>query len=268
MYLKKIVTAMLLLFSLLTYAQSDTAFVYHKPLFDFDYSKPVFDFKQVTNTNLYLRYTALTGYREGVKPNSIQLVNYNKELKTNQFYWNNLSVKELLMINLLVTPGRFLFEVKDPSVYDYQIAYGDKRSWLRKNGYCFEYMLPSGINLNAEEKQKIVEGILDLECNWEMHKVKCYAIVRTSTINKLKSEGKPISSVATYLEYMSGLDGTIYGSPLPVINETGFGEGAGLEGSFVWSDLATVRKQLQEYDLDIIEKVIETRMYVVKEINQ
>lgn len=267
MHLKKIITGILLLLCFHLQAQQDSSFVYQKPLFDFDYTKPVLAIEKEVNSNLFLRYAMVTGYREGVRANNVPLANYNKEQKTMQVYWNNLSAKDLLMSNYLVIPGRVLFDVKDPSLYDYQPAYGDKTNWLRKNGYCFEYMLPAGANLSAVERQEFIEGILGLEGKWEMRKVTCYVIIRTSTANNLTPGGKTVPGVIERLEYAS-MGGTTYACPLPILNESGYGDGVGLKGEFLWKDIVTVRKMLQEEGLDIVEKVLETRMYVVKEMNR
>lgn len=267
MNFRTIFTGLLLLSGSQLYAQSDTAFSYRKPLFDYDYGKPVFALEKESNTDLSLRYAALTGYREGVRSNTHQMVNFDPRLYTNHFYWNNISARDLLMIGTRISPSRFLFEVKDPSGYAYRMEYGNKETWLRKHGYCLEYMLPAGARMTIEQQQKLVEEMLGVEGTWELRKVKCLAMVRTSKRNRLKPDGKSVPGIIRYLELMYGQDGA-YGSPLPIVNETGFGDGQGLEGSFVWTDLEKVRKQLKEYDLDLLEKELETSMYVIKEINE
>lgn len=125
-----------------------------KPLSGFDYRKPIFKLRneQLDNKNKFMRYTALTGYRAGVAPVAGEFnVNFNVQIDTAQHTHSirmyNLSIQDMLTHGTVLNgqSAEVILEVKDPSKYRYLPAYGDEEEWLRKNGYCFELMMPTGV---------------------------------------------------------------------------------------------------------------------------
>lgn len=148
-----LIAAVLLImpFSGMAQVRDTTAFAYKKPLFDFEYEKPLFKLRdeQLSNKNRFLRFSALTGYREGVKPIEGQFgVNFKRfeapETGTVRIAMYNLSIVEMLN-HFPVNPAKVILEVKDPSRYMYDPKYGPKEAWMRKNAYCYEYMMPAGM---------------------------------------------------------------------------------------------------------------------------
>lgn len=101
--------------------------------------------EQLSNKNGFLRYSALTGYREDVTPikadfNSNFKTEFNVETGTQRIYMYNLSIQDMLTHGLRKSSS-VLLEVNDPSKYRYDPAYGDEKEWLRKNGYCYELVI-------------------------------------------------------------------------------------------------------------------------------
>lgn len=126
-------------------------FNYKKPLFDFEYEKPLFKLQdeQLSNQRRFLRFSAITGYREGVKPIEgsfgINFSRFNSpETGTVRIAMYNLSIVEMLN-HFPVKPEKVILEVKDPSRYMYDPKYGPKEAWMRKNAYCYEYIMPAGM---------------------------------------------------------------------------------------------------------------------------
>jgi hypothetical protein len=81
--------------------QNDSGYAYHKPLYNFDYNKPVFKLQgeQLSNTSHYLRYTALSGYREGVSPTSgfsCYSSFFDPQNGTVRMYSTNHSIEDLM----------------------------------------------------------------------------------------------------------------------------------------------------------------------------
>ena len=94
-----LLTALIIFFKRATYSQvTDTSKVnYRKPLFDFEPSKPTFELlnEQKRNEHRMLRYSFLSGYREGVDPIQGQFgVNFavtdDKSNGTRRIYMYNL----------------------------------------------------------------------------------------------------------------------------------------------------------------------------------
>lgn len=131
--------------------QTDTSgYIYQKPLFNFSYDKTVFKLQneQLSNKRKFLRASVLTGYREGVKPVS-GIVNFSARTDsitgTRIITIFNLSIEDLLVHNTSWSPpNKVILEVKDPSKYRYDPKYGSKDIWIRKNTYCYEYIMPNG----------------------------------------------------------------------------------------------------------------------------
>jgi hypothetical protein len=125
-----------------------------KALSGFNDLKPVFKLKeeQLSNKNRFMRYSVLTGYREGVSPINGQFnANFKAQLDTVQgthrIKMYNLSIQDMLTHDIVFNgySAEVVLEVKNPSKYQYEPQYGDQKEWLRKNGYCFELMMPIGV---------------------------------------------------------------------------------------------------------------------------
>lgn len=135
-----------------TYCQTDSVgYVYHEPLFDFSYDKTTFKLanEQLNNKNKFLRGSVLTGYREGLQPTSSGMLNFEAHTDSitgiRKITMVNLSIEEMLIHSREWYPkNKVVLEVKDPSRYRYDSKYGSKENWIRKNTYCYEFIMPEG----------------------------------------------------------------------------------------------------------------------------
>ena len=265
-------------------AQTDTtSFAYSKPLFDFDESKMLFQAQATADQNPVdlSSFYALTSYREGVKPTEgiFELyfkVAYDPKSGMNRFYIYNRSVEEMISIGLKRKRSQYFFwEVKDPTKYRYSGSDADKTTWLRKNGYCYEQLYQDGtLSQDLFENCSVNIGyMLGLNVRKEIRKVKSLVLIRTSTVDKIKTRGgertddmnklvnEPIYRIGEYLDNS--------GSTLPFKDETGYNEMIDLNLSGAkWSDVPSIRKALQAYDLDLVEREAEVEMCVVSEIKK
>lgn len=260
-------------------AQQNSSFTYRKPLFDFRYDKPVLELRdeQKANTNRLLRFSALSGYREGVKPivgqqDSNFAMDYDKQLQTYRYVMMNLSIQDMF-IGFPTDPNDMILEVKDPSKYRYIPAYGDKDAWMRKNAYCFEYMVPRGI-INSDLIREELENYFGVKVEFQSRKLKTLILVRTSSVDKIKSDNKGVRSDGKdgYLKN-SGLYFLIYNlnkvANMPkVFDETNYTDAVDMDLKVKdWSDIPALRKALAAYDLDLKEEVRERNIWVLKEVN-
>lgn len=274
------VTCLLSMVFLKGLAQTDTStFKYRKPLFDFDYQKAVFKLQneQLTNKNKFLRFSVVTGYREGVKPisgafgvNFNSFFNQDTGLQLISMY--NLSIADMLTHGL-VRHNNILLEVDDPSKYLYDPKYGDKESWNRKNAYCFELMLPIGIIKGGKTIDEYVANSFGVKFGMEKKMVKVLILIRTSTVDKLKSaeKGEAKYDLKGYFNNVSidRLEHPLAEAGLPpMVDETGYKDPVDLNLKIdSWTDLSALRKELHRYDLDLIDGMRELEMFVIKKNN-
>ncbi|WP_158797413.1 hypothetical protein [Pedobacter sp. L105] len=257
-------------------AQIDSSYSYHKPLFDFQYISPVFKYneEQSVNKNGSLRFFVLTGYREGVQP--IQgISNFNgftdTITHTRRISMFNLSIVDIVTHGF-ADPDRIILEVKDPSKYRFDAKSDTKDDWLRKNGHCFELVLPVGLTPLSELESELAYN-LKIKFGYENRMVKILVLFRTSSSDKLKSSG---SGTGDYNQNglfhnlpLSRFHEFIYDVGLPLlVDETGYTLPVDLDLKTNSSiDLNSLRKELKRYDLDIKEEMREMKMFVIKEVN-
>ena len=274
----------ILFFSLIFYgttvsAQADTSqFLYKKPLFDFDYGKPVFKFQkeQLLNKNRLMRYFILTGYREGVKPISGQFgLNYIYQVIRDQglqrYSMYNLSITDMVTRGI-VKGGKFeiVLEVKNPSKYDYVADYGNKLIWMRKNSYCFETIYPIGIDINKLVDDQLCD-LFGIKFGFETRLRKVLILCRTSGLDKIKSKGKG-EEMYDMNGYFNNVVIDRISEPMraaglpPIVDETGYKDPIDLNMNIKsWKDISAVRRELQKYDLDLIEGNREITVFVIRE---
>jgi hypothetical protein len=249
------------------------------PLSQFNYEKPLFRFKeeQLNNKNRFLRYVALTGYREAVLPFkgqfNVNFAGYNDEVTaTRRICMYNLSVVDMLTHGL-VKPNQVLLEVKTPSKYRYDPEYGEEQAWLRKNGYCFEMLLPLGILRGIQTIDNQLQRIFGLSIRWEEREVRTLVLVRTSAAEKFKSSGgEPVKDPAhgVYRNVNIGWIGVPLNEsgPVPFLDETGYKEPVDLDLGIsidANTNISELRKVLRTYDLDLKEEMRRKQMFVIKE---
>jgi len=266
--------------SLKVVGQTDTAsFQYRKPLFDFDYLKPVFNLQkeQLKNKNRFLRFSVVTGYREGVKPIvgafGLNFRSENDSIGGIQLLtMYNLSIADMLTHGL-VKHNNIYLEVDDPSKYLYDPKYGDKESWMRKNAYCYELALPLGSMKDVTILEKYLFNSFGVKSSMEKRLVKALILIRTSTIDKIKSAGKGEEKY-DLKGYFNNTSINRLEDPLsraglpPMIDETGYTGPVDLDLKLKsWSDMVALRKELHRYDLDLVEGMREIEMFVIKKNN-
>ncbi|WP_342328708.1 hypothetical protein [Pedobacter sp. FW305-3-2-15-E-R2A2] len=253
--------------------------IYAQNEINFDPQKPLFKFQneQLTNESGLLRYAALTGYREGVKPVqgqfNVNFEGYNDDKAgTRRIYMYNLSIQDMLTHGL-IKPSQILLEVKDPSKFRYDPKYGSEIEWLRKNGYCYELLLPIGALKGMYILDNEIQKAFNVWARWEKRNVKTWILVRTSSAEKFKASGgvplkDPIHGIYQNVNIAwIGASLNEFG-PTPFLDETGYKDlininlGVNLNTTH---DFTVLRKALQKYDLDLKEESREKLMFVITE---
>jgi len=244
----------------------------NKALTDFDYNKPLFELndEQSKNTYRHLRFSLISGYREGVKPttgfgsfgNTLDTAN-----GTARFYMINLSIQDLLTLGFNIPNNQFVLEVKDESKYRYTTNLGAKLDWMRKNTFCFEYLRPIGVYIDAATLKSEVARYFDVSVTKELRMTKVLVLKRTSLKDKIRSKGKTASMEIMNNVPLSDLSKITDSLQLPkLFDETGYIGLVDLNLDVNSSrSLTSLTNALRAHDLDLKEEMREIEMFVIHE---
>lgn len=188
--------------------------------------------------------------------------------------------------------GRTILEVSNKEKYEYQPG-TNYDEWRGKYGYYYESILPS--HLEAERYKIMQEDLrrqFGLQVTIEKRPVKCLAMVRTSTIDKLKTKGgSPSESSFLFSEhapdsfnYKSNKHFLInkpfkdlvnklksfgnYHWGIKVVDSTNYNGNIDFEMNIITSDSPGIhefQKVLNKYDLALVEKYILLDVLVLRE---
>lgn len=148
--------------------------------------------------------------------------------------------------------------------------------WRAKNVFSYESLVRSGSTHGIYKiMQQDLNRYLDFEGIIEKKKIRCLVLVRTSKIDKVKTKHE---SIAGFEAFDNGY--TIYNQPLstlirqliyslqyhplPVVDGTAYKGSIDINLHSDLSDLASLRKELCSYDLDIVEEVREINVLVIR----
>ncbi|MGB4447485.1 MAG: TlpA disulfide reductase family protein [Cloacibacterium sp.] len=167
---------------------------------------------------------------------------------------------------------RRIIEVKNPKALDYiKNTEGRVEDY---NLYNYEYIVPQS---KADSLYPLMlenlSQFADYNTTIEKRKVKCLVLKRTSTVDKLKTKG----SEMTFLFSLSKTDlqntslyalvNSLNAVPtisLPIVDETGYTSNIDLKIGAI-SDLNSIRKELLQYDLDLVEAERELDMLIIQD---
>jgi hypothetical protein len=273
-----LLTVLFCLFGPRVFSQpADADYPYVRPLFDFHPEKPLFVFspeQMGKNSGRYLRYSALTGYREGVASTSGAFGMTFKGMDdpgsgTRRLYMYNLSRIEMIT-HRPDNPNKVLLRVKDPSQYRYLPEYGSKEAWLRKNGKCFDLMMPIG-STEIALLDELINDALGTRMTHELCKVSVMVLSRTTAAEQFKSKlkgekgykGKGNFSQVTFEEF-----GQVFREMgHPFLDETNYRGAVDLDLKMDnWKDIPAVNTALKRYGLKITTEIRALEMNVISEV--
>lgn len=172
--------------------------------------------------------------------------------------------------------NRMVLDVKDSSALVPPAT--NYTEWIKKNGYCYEIMLPSILSSQIYKimKEDLRRFFSAYDAVVEKRNIKCLALVRTSSVDKLKSQkgatqtsfnaiGCKINNA--FLSLFIGQLNAIYlqKSTMPLIDETGYTGRIDMEINAPLSDVVALNIELAKYDLKFIEVEKEIKMLVIKD---
>ena len=261
----------------LAFSQDDQDYPYVRPLFDFQPAKPLFVFNAEqgsNNRNRSLRYYALSGYREGAPstsgPFGMTFSGISDEtLGIRRLFMYNLSMVEMLTY-ATGNNDKILLRVKDPSRYRYLPEYGNKEAWLRKNGRCFEMMMPLG-GSDFGLFDELINNVLGTKTTRELCKVNVMVLTRTNSAEQFKSQlkgDKGYQGNGKFLHITFNDFGQVFRERgQPFIDETKYRGLVDLNLKMDnWKDLSAVNKALVRYGLKVTTEIRDIEMIVISEV--
>jgi len=170
---------------------------------------------------------------------------------------------------------RLLLEIGDSSDLFFNPQKSDKGEWEKRNLYSYDIVVAEG------ERDSLYNYILrDLNKyspyigKIEKRKVKCLALVRTGSDDKIKTKGG-LEKYNLYNDegkkYLNNLSVALFvwrldrmqSITLPVIDETNYKDHIDLVLNINLDDIGDIKRGLQLYDLDLVEVEREIEMFVI-----
>jgi thiol-disulfide isomerase/thioredoxin len=178
---------------------------------------------------------------------------------------------------------RVILQVKDSGRYFYNPGHGEtKGEWEQKNCYTYEAVMPLEQKDNMQQLMLFdLQRFFNSTCHVEKRKMNCLALVRTSSVDRIRSkEGKALSIFdkeldTSKVQLRAGL--TVWlveaiarankSTPYLFADATNYTSRVDIElDKKLLGDLPRLRKELRaKYDLDLISKELKVDVLVFKE---
>lgn len=167
-------------------------------------------------------------------------------------------------------------EVEDSSRLIFDKKKADKQAWYTENVYSYELILPAGqIDKLESYLLEDLNRYSDFIGEIKKVKTKCLILVRTSGVDKLQSKGGN-SEYRLYgkeRSYIKNLPlkrillklNNIEAIGLQIIDETNYINNVDFEFQNPVTNLTELKKELNRYDLDLVEGIRELDMLVIKD---
>lgn len=192
----------------------------------------------------------------------------------------------------LMEPGRLVLEVKDPDKYFSKLHGEAYQEWQEKNLFGYQIAVPDDAKINVYQLMiHDLNRYFHLNADIQQRKVKCLVLIRTSRKDKLKSKGGtvkdnfgpeqkrvgPIDSIryltnrpfALFAERIAAK--IRYSFHKPFRDSTGYSGNIDIEmnGEVLDKiDLIGLRKELNQYDLDLAERYCTLEVLVLQDNKQ
>ncbi|MBE9599946.1 TlpA disulfide reductase family protein [Pedobacter sp. MC2016-24] len=246
----------------------------------YDALRPLF-FGESNDNNLLLR-SQLSGYIDGLGRGIYKDVQTKLPQNLKRITARNLSMTELFRLAYRKEQKEMIIEVKDLAALE-----PDKNSiknsmefmdWVKNgNGYCYELQLPES---RSKDAFMIMQSQLQTyfpkyKIGLEHRKVKCLALIRTTTDDKILTKGgEPMVNLdkfgcnfrSCFLSvFIDRLQIPLQSSPLPVIDATNYKNMVDIKLDCNMTDLKELNEALIPYGLRFDEIFSDLEMVVIKD---
>jgi thiol-disulfide isomerase/thioredoxin len=222
---------------------------------------------------------AVSGYKEGVGRGFYNDTMIPGNGTDRRMTARNNTLPELYRLAYSKQKKETVLELADTAMLSAEKLHGDSfLDWLKQgHAFCMELVLPDSARANANTiLRKRLDGYFSAySARLEKRHLKCLALVRTSTTDKLKSSGGKPAVVQDafgakfencYLRvFLSRMQLPLQFNPFPLVDETGYTGKADIELSGDLSNLAELNSELAKYDLRFEEKPADLEMLVIRD---
>jgi hypothetical protein len=237
------------------------------------------DNRQIPNKNVIYQ-SAFTGFIEGL-PSSFTIFPVEVS-KPHRVVATNTRIPTLFKIaygslqGKIFSDNTIVLEMQDTACCDSPLTGTRYTEWLNEHGYGYELIVPPTMLGQQAQimQQDLARMFPQYRASIEKRSFPCFALVRTSKTDKLKSKGGTASTEVTpfgtqiqnqkFFQFIYQLNAK-YLSHLsrPVIDQTSYAANVDLNLNADMSDLNSIRKALVQYDLDLIPGTYEIEVLVI-----
>lgn len=176
--------------------------------------------------------------------------------------------------------NRLVMEVKNPGQYLIPDEPDLVDSWSTENAYVYDIKVPLERAPHIFDMMKQdLDRFFSLHGRIEKRKIKCLVLKRISNLDLLHTKGgrgsfRRADPLGTDLSiHNMPLETSIFHSlvwtngknPLPIINDTHYTANIDMEIHSEFSDIPSIRKELQAYGLDLVEEYRVIDMLVIRD---
>ncbi|MDQ0640075.1 thiol-disulfide isomerase/thioredoxin [Pedobacter sp. W3I1] len=241
----------------------------------YDTSEPLFFAGSDFNDGFFR--SQLSGYVVNIGRGIYKDVEVQSGAKVRRITGRNLTVPELFRIAYKKGKKETVLEDGLEAELEPHVASIDFLDWLKQGrAYCYELMMDERSSGRAYAlMQNQLKGFFsDYEVGLEARKVQALVLVRTSSMDKIRTAGGTPAVVmdrfgckltSCFLAvFIDRLQVPLQSSPLPVIDQTGYFGMVDLELTANMGSIEQVNKALAPYDLRFVEKPAEIEMLVIR----
>lgn len=255
----------------------------------FDASKPLFHNGNGGDGSVMLYQSVISG-RIPARVSGVS------RTKPNQIMAYNQSAEQLFRMALhdsiseMISDRYLLWEVSDDIKEKMSFRHvldkgrGAIEDWADENLFTYNLVLPPGADRQDVNKQMLSDLNLffanyhGVSVSIETKRMKCLALVPLTGFDGLATKGgepftkhdgteavlqnQPISKLIEWINHAHR------SYPLPITDETGITGAVDLKLDAVFSDLVSLKKELNKHNLDLQEKVAPVKMIVIRSINK
>lgn len=236
-----------------------------------------------SNTPFLMYHSLFTGYIPGLLPAGYD-VQRSVVDSTLKFVFRNVSLDWLYGIaygkgQRFLNSSRMIFNVQNKDKIIWNESSGVKYSdWQKEGGiFCYELIIPLELEADMYKmmQQDFERYILDYEASLQKVAKQCYVLKKTSKKDRLKSKGgESLLKVDMYgaslrnvylNRLIERLDYYYQNSTIPIFNETGYQGKVDLELNTNLSNMDSLNKALEPYDLQFILEEREIEVIVIRD---
>jgi len=241
----------------------------------YDTGKPLFFAGSDFNDGFFR--SQLSGYVKDIGRGIYKDVEVQSGAQVRRITGRNLTMPELFRIAYKKGKKETVLEGGLAEEFEPHLTGGDFLDWLKQDrAYCYELMINQqhGGRAYGIMQDQLRGFFSDFEVGRETRKVKALALVRTSSMDKMRSLGGTPAVVmdgfgckltSCFLAvFLDRLQVPFQASPFPVIDQTGYTGMVDLELTANMTSVEEVNRALARYDLRFVEKPVAIEMLIIR----